>query len=81
MFRKSILSYTKESYKNCGFLTWLFKCNNIASKVDNLTKKSLNNIFDKNDDWNTNEKIDQSNVAITDVFSQFKESDSQIWSE
>jgi hypothetical protein len=34
--------------------------------------------FDKNEDWNKKENIDQSNVAIEAVLSQFNESDSQI---
>jgi len=38
-------------------------------------------MFDKNEDWNTNENIDQSKVAKEAVLSQFNESDSQIWSE
>jgi len=50
----------------------------IASSDDNLTIKSLNTTFDKKEDWNINENIDQSKVAIADVRSQFNESDNQI---
>jgi len=55
-------------------LTWI----NIASKVDSFRIKSVNITFDKKDDWNINENIDQSNVASVDVLSQFKESDNHI---
>jgi hypothetical protein len=75
------MSYIKESYKNCGVRICVFRCISIASKVDNFTIKSLNITLDKKDDWNKNENIDQSNVAIDDVRSQFRESESQIWSE
>jgi hypothetical protein len=50
MFKNKIISYIKESYKSWGERIFVFKCNKIASKVDNLTTKSLNIILDKNDD-------------------------------
>jgi len=53
----------------------------MASNDDSLIKKSLNITLDRNEDWNMNENMDQSKVAKTEVFSQFNESDSQIWSE
>jgi hypothetical protein len=49
--------------------------------VDNLTTKSVKNTFDKNDDWNIKENIDQSNVAKVAVLSQLSESDSHTWSD
>ena len=81
MFRNKTVSYIKESYKNCGVRIWVFTCISIASSVDSFTTKSVKNTFDKKDDWNMKENIDQSNVAKVAVLSQFNESDSHIWSE
>jgi hypothetical protein len=76
-----IVSYIKESYNNWGSLNWVFKCIKIASKVDSFTIKSVNIIFDRKDDWNMNENIDQSKVAIVAVLSQLRESANHIWSD
>lgn len=71
----------KESYSNWGERILVLRCKSIESNVDNLTIKSLNITLDKNDDWKIKEKIDQSNVAIAEVLSQFNESESHIWSD
>jgi hypothetical protein len=56
----------------------VFKWINIASKLESFTIKSLNITLDKNEDWKRKENIDQSNVAIVAVRSQFNESDNHI---
>jgi hypothetical protein len=56
----------------------VFSCINVVSSVDSFTIKSLNITLDKKEDWNKNENIDQSKVAMTEVFSQLSESDNHI---
>ena len=76
-----IKSFITEEYNVWISFVFELALINIVSRCDSLEIWSIAKCWFIKEDWNRNEASDQSDDTNIEVFSQFKASESHIWSE